>query len=66
MTEAILPHFEFLGPELSKLPVPEKFGWLSPVVLSASFLRLCRVWKIDLENMGSLGQGKGMSLLFPT
>lgn len=35
MTEAILSHLEFLGPELSKLPVPEKLGWLSPVVLSA-------------------------------
>lgn len=41
MTEAILSHLEFLGPELSKPPVPEKLGWFSPVVLSASFFRLC-------------------------
>lgn len=65
MTETTLSHLEFLGPELSKPPVPGKLGWLSPVVLSASFFRLCWVWKTALENIGLLGQGKGTDLSLP-
>lgn len=66
MTEETVCHLEFFAPELSKPPVPGKLGWISPVVLSASFFGLCWAWKTSLENTGLLGQGKGMGPFFPT